>query len=227
LVYYAEDEDYVASEDEDANDDAAAEEDEENEEMEIDEEEIEDIKRNAEDEGNATVGKIEDGGKEDEEMKEPDKDADNQQVKEYETYWGEGEIKSDDQGWVVDCFNVEIVLKIGDLPWGTLDPTNMAKVNQDPSTGNEEPIRSLADMDITTSPPVQWWIIFPLSKANKKLRLRDDLQWILVNYEEERMYVGPLACEALVWKGRDIWDVRTWARLTTMEEIRDYGRDMS
>jgi hypothetical protein len=47
-----------------------------------------------------------------------------------------------------------------------------------------------------------------------------------VNYEEERMYVGPFACEALVWKGRDVWDVGTWVKLTTMEEIQDYGRDV-
>jgi hypothetical protein len=69
--------------------------------------------------------------------------------------------------------------------------------------------------------------MFPLSEGHKKAKLRDDLQWFLVNYEEERMYVGPFACEALVWKGRDIWDVSTWVKLTTMEQIQDYGRDIS
>jgi hypothetical protein len=68
--------------------------------------------------------------------------------------------------------------------------------------------------------------VFPYSEANKKVGIRDDLQWFLVNYEEERMYVGPFAHEALVWKGRDVWDVRTWVTLTTMEEIQDHGRDI-
>jgi hypothetical protein len=76
LLYYAEDEDYVAGEDEDAED-AEAEEDEE---MEIDSEEVEDIKQNAEDEKNETMVEIEDDAEKEEEMKENDNDEDNKKT---------------------------------------------------------------------------------------------------------------------------------------------------
>jgi hypothetical protein len=192
LCYYAEDEDYMPGENEDAED----QEDQEMEEMEIDSEDVDDIKQNA-DEEIETMAETKDGGEQDEEEME----------NEHETYRGEGTIESNDELWVVDCFKVEIVPKVADLSeFGTLDPPAL---NQDPSTGREQPLRSLADVDIATSPPGQWSIMFPLSEGHKKAKLRDDLQWFLVNYEEERMYVGPFACEALVWKGRDIWDVST------------------
>jgi hypothetical protein len=56
-----------------------------------------------------------------------------------------------------------------------------------------------------------------------RARQRDlESEWILVNYEEERMYLGPNGSEALVWKGRNVWDMATWARLKTMKEIEDY-----
>jgi hypothetical protein len=79
-------------------------------------------------------------------------------------------------------------------------------------------LRSLAEVDIRQSPAEQWWLFLPLSCAAEP-----ELEWILVNYEEQRMYVGPNATTALVWKGRDICDMGTWARLKTVEEIRDHG----
>jgi hypothetical protein len=82
-------------------------------------------------------------------------------------------------------------------------------------------LRSLAEVDIRESPAEQWWVFLPLSCTTED----PELAWILVNYEEQRMYVGPNATTALVWKGRAICDMSTWARLTTLDEIRDYGAD--
>jgi hypothetical protein len=78
----------------------------------------------------------------------------------------------------------------------------------------------LAEEDIYQSPAEQWsFFRSPLGDAES------GLDWALMNYKEKRMYVGPDASEALVWKGRDIYDVSTWARLTGMDEIRDYGQN--
>jgi hypothetical protein len=80
---------------------------------------------------------------------------------------------------------------------------------------------SLAEQDVGQSPAEQWWLFLPLSYGPQ---VRRHQHWIFVNYEEQRMYVGPNASEALVWKGRDVCDMGAWARLTTMDEIRDHGR---
>jgi hypothetical protein len=79
-------------------------------------------------------------------------------------------------------------------------------------------LRSLAEMDIRQSPAEKWWLFLPLSLAAGY----SELEWILVNYEEQRMYVGPNAATALVWKGRDVCDMSTWARFTSLEEIQNY-----
>jgi hypothetical protein len=46
-----------------------------------------------------------------------------------------------------------------------------------------------------------------------------------MNYKEQRMYIGPDASGALVWKGRDVYDLSTWARLTSMDEIREHAQN--
>lgn len=81
---------------------------------------------------------------------------------------------------------------------------------------------SLAEEDVGQSPAEQWWLFLPLSYGPL---VDDDLHWILVNYEEQRMYVGPNAYEALVWKGSDVCDMGAWARLRTMDEIRNHARN--
>jgi hypothetical protein len=80
---------------------------------------------------------------------------------------------------------------------------------------------SLVEEDISQSPAEQWWLFLPLSLEAQY----HELEWMLVNYREQRMYVGPNASEALAWRGRDVYDMSTWARLTSIEEIRDYGRN--
>jgi hypothetical protein len=80
----------------------------------------------------------------------------------------------------------------------------------------EEP--SLAEEDIRQSPAEQWSLFLSVGDPES------DLDWILMNYKEKRMYVGPDCSEALVWKGRDIYDLSTWARLTSIDEIREYAQ---
>jgi hypothetical protein len=126
----------------------------------------------------------------------------------------------DDESDIIHIY-LEIEPKIEDLPqFGTIDSQDM-DLDRHPSFWGESAPPLLAEADVTVSPG-KWWVIFPLSTATQR---GWDFEWILVNYQEERMYVGPNASEALVWKGKNVWDLATWAKLKTMKEIEDYGRD--
>jgi hypothetical protein len=74
---------------------------------------------------------------------------------------------------------------------------------------------SLAQVDITRSPREQWWLFLWCPSDMDD----EDLEWTLVNYDKQRMYVHPNASEALSWEGKDVYDMSTWARLTFMGEI--------
>jgi hypothetical protein len=82
----------------------------------------------------------------------------------------------------------------------------------------------LAVQDVIQSPPEQWWVFWPMVMSDVEAF---ELEWRLVNYKEQRMYVGPNALEALVWKGRDVYDMSTWAKLTSMQEILNHSVDCS
>jgi hypothetical protein len=79
---------------------------------------------------------------------------------------------------------------------------------------------SLAELDLAISRPGQWWVFFDFTFSREDVW---EVGWTLVNYEQERMYVGPNASESLVWKGKPIWDVTTCRRLKTLQQILDYG----
>jgi hypothetical protein len=125
---------------------------------------------------------------------------------------------SDDES---DNIRIWVEPKIENLPqFGTIDSQDM-DLDMHPSTWGEGGPPLLAEVDVTVSPS-KWWVIFPLSTVTQR---GWDFEWILVNYQDERMYVGPNASEALVWKGKNVWDMATWAKLKTMKEIEDYGSD--
>jgi hypothetical protein len=73
---------------------------------------------------------------------------------------------------------------------------------------------TLMEQDLLASPPGQWWLFVPYLDPDF-----DQLDWVLINYKDERMYVGPNPSEALVWKGRDSFLVGTWVRFRTMAAI--------
>jgi hypothetical protein len=80
---------------------------------------------------------------------------------------------------------------------------------------------SLAEQDLRTSPAGQWWLFLPFSFAAGPT---DPVNWVLINYNEERMYIGPNASTALVWKGRDAFRMYTWEELKSMESIHNFGK---
>jgi hypothetical protein len=79
-------------------------------------------------------------------------------------------------------------------------------------------VESLAQHDIAQSAGEQWWLFLPLGHD----LFDGGREWIFVNYRKQRMYVHPNASESLAWKGRDIYDLRTWASLGSLDEIRDF-----
>jgi hypothetical protein len=78
---------------------------------------------------------------------------------------------------------------------------------------------TLIEQDFGTATAGQWWLF-----ASPKFSLDGcRVYWVLINYKERRMYVGPNASEALVWKGKDVFCMETWARLRIMEDIEILG----
>jgi hypothetical protein len=85
-----------------------------------------------------------------------------------------------------------------------------------------KPGHSLAEQDLRASPAGQWWLFLPFSFAAGPT---DKVNWVLVNYNEERMYIGPDASIAHVWKGRDAFRMYTWERFKSMEYIQNFGKN--
>jgi hypothetical protein len=80
---------------------------------------------------------------------------------------------------------------------------------------------SLMEQDICASPLGKWWLVIPPVYISES----SAMEWILVNYSEQRMYACPCVEESLSWKGRDTFHVYSWARLKSMEAIENLRRN--
>lgn len=77
---------------------------------------------------------------------------------------------------------------------------------------------TLMEQDLLASPPGQWWLLTGFQSGWIE-RSRD---WVLINYEEKRMYYGHDPTEAVVWKGRDSLRMATWVRWHSLEAIKHF-----
>jgi hypothetical protein len=82
----------------------------------------------------------------------------------------------------------------------------------------EEEDQTLAAQDIRSSPTGQWWLL-PKTSFGADDRM-GNATWVLINFVEKRMYVLGNRHEALVWD--DPWDMKSWTKFTTLEEIQNH-----
>jgi hypothetical protein len=83
---------------------------------------------------------------------------------------------------------------------------------------DEDRIPTLIERDLRPATAGQWWLFAPVN-------YHAPYRWVLINYKARRMYAGPNVSEALVWKGKDVYRMETWARLTSIEDIENFDRN--
>lgn len=77
-----------------------------------------------------------------------------------------------------------------------------------------------AQVDIAASLDDRWWTF--IADYDGDYHPDKAFGWFLVNYKAERMYASTNPSEALVWKGKDIWNMNSWKRLHSVHEITSY-----
>jgi hypothetical protein len=121
-----------------------------------------------------------------------------------------------------DDSDAEVYLKHHSrLSWRDADESYFASVDSVKCQVGPNGGPPLMEQDICASPAGQWvYVLLPYC-----VQARGGMDWTFVNYKEQRMYLGPCVKEAFSWKGRDVFHINTWDRLTSMEAIENVGRN--